>query len=133
MLLSFTFCSAVLTSVIFWITARYKKKAGIRLPPGPEGEFILGNARQIPSSHPWLYYTDLAKKYGAQRFPHSNINPWGAEPILLKGDVMHLSIFGKPVVVLSSYKAMEGTILKKSAIFSGRPHLVMSGDLYVAV
>jgi hypothetical protein len=63
-----TLCSAFLASVILWITVRYKKKAAARLPPGPEGEFILGNARQIPTSQPWLYlyYTDLAKKYGAQ-------------------------------------------------------------------
>lgn len=35
-----------------------------RLPPGPPGEPILGNARQIPSESSWLYYTTLKKEYG---------------------------------------------------------------------
>lgn len=34
-------------------------------PPGPAPERLLGNARQIPSLYPWLWYTKLSKTYGA--------------------------------------------------------------------
>lgn len=35
-----------------------------RLPPGPPGKVILGNALDIPKESSWLYYSELQKKYG---------------------------------------------------------------------
>lgn len=40
------------------------KRRTHRLPPGPPGEPILGNARQIPHESSWLHYTALKQKYG---------------------------------------------------------------------
>lgn len=43
-----------------------RRRAG-RLPPGPPGELLLGNARHIPPESSWLYYMSL-KKYGQSSF-----------------------------------------------------------------
>lgn len=50
--------SALVTSTVV------ARKRNQRLPPGPPGEPILGNARQIPQESSWLYYAKLKEKYG---------------------------------------------------------------------
>ena len=34
-------------------------------PPGPRGQWFVGNARQIPEERPWLWYHQLYKEYGS--------------------------------------------------------------------
>lgn len=46
-----------------------------------------------------------------------------------EGDVVSVDVLGHPIVILNSFKAIEDLLVKKSAIFSGRPHLSMAGDL----
>jgi len=40
-----------------------------------------------------------------------------------------VEVLGHPIVILSSIEAIEDLVVKKSAIFSGRPVLPMAGDL----
>lgn len=42
----------------------YLKQKKKRYPPGPTPEFFVGNARQLPKSHPWLQYSKWAEQYG---------------------------------------------------------------------
>lgn len=35
-----------------------------KLPPGPPADPLIGHVRFMKRSHPWLWYTELAKKYG---------------------------------------------------------------------
>lgn len=35
------------------------------LPPGPKGIPIFGNTFQIPGTFVWLYFTEMANKYGS--------------------------------------------------------------------
>ena len=53
----------ILITLVLWILPK-RGRASSRLPPGPEGEFLFGNARQIPPSRSWIYYTNLAKQFG---------------------------------------------------------------------
>lgn len=50
---------------------------------------------------------------------HSNRKPW-------PGDVVYLSAFGKPVIVLNSAQAAIELLDKRSAIYSSRPHSHMA-------
>jgi hypothetical protein len=38
--------------------------SGLKLPPGPPGDFLIGNLRDIPSHHEWETYSKWQKKYG---------------------------------------------------------------------
>ena len=35
-------------------------------PPGPKGNFLLGNLLDIPSFKPWLSYTNMGKQYNSK-------------------------------------------------------------------
>lgn len=37
---------------------------GLPLPPGPPGQFLIGNLKDMPVKDPWLTYTEWSKKYG---------------------------------------------------------------------
>lgn len=44
-----------------------KNKNGLPYPPGPTGNFLLGNLRDIPSFKPWLSYMKMGKQYNSKR------------------------------------------------------------------
>lgn len=111
----------------------WTKRAAGKRPPGPVGEPILGNARQIPAEYSWMRYTELAKQFGPC-FLGLYLNAWIVTDFRGHlGDVLYLTAMGQPIVILSSPKAISDLIVKKSAVFSGRPYLAMLGDLYVAL
>ena len=47
------------------------------------------------------------------------------------GDVMHLSIFGKDFIILSTFKAARDLMDKRSALYSDRPRLVLLVEMCV--
>ena len=61
--------AVVLVALALWILSTKQNKKSGRLPPGPKPEFLFGNARQVPTSYSWIYYANLAKKFGGRRLP----------------------------------------------------------------
>lgn len=57
--------SVVLVTTL-WLAKNLATRRRTRLPPGPDPQPVIGNALQIPTSYPWLWFTDLAKTYGAR-------------------------------------------------------------------
>lgn len=50
-----------------------KQRSRLRLPPGPSGRFIVGNALQIPRSEPWIWCgLPFKETYGASVLSMSN-------------------------------------------------------------
>jgi hypothetical protein len=80
------------------------------LPPGPKPVPLLGNLHQLPKSLQWLHLYHWSKKYGP---------------------VMHLSMGGQPLVILSTHQAAHDLLNRRSARYSDRPRMVMAGELYV--
>src|ERR1700733_7884190 len=65
------------------------------LPPGPPGEFFIGNTRQIPPTYSWFSYTDLAKKYGAFVCnPNSFFSDASGLADTSLGEIIYLSVLG---------------------------------------
>ncbi|KAJ3485032.1 hypothetical protein NLI96_g5229 [Meripilus lineatus] len=78
------------------------------LPPGPKGLPIIGNVLDMPTSHEWLTFA----KWGVQ---------WG--------DIVSVNLLGQPMVILNSAEIASELLEKRSAIYSDRPTLVMSGEM----
>ncbi|KAF7343714.1 Cytochrome P450 [Mycena sanguinolenta] len=77
-------------------------------PPGPPGIPFIGNLFQLPLEQPWIKYASWAKQYG---------------------DIVHLTAFGQHIILLNSESAVLDLLERRSAIYSDRPQLCMSGEL----
>lgn len=99
----------LLIALIAWKTSTYyayrRKTRGCSLPPGPEGEPILGHLRIIPASNPEYYYQQLSKKLGS--------------------DILSFNVLGQPVIVLNSVEAAVDLLDKRGANYCDRPRFVL--------
>lgn len=96
--------AAVLARLIISLVRRTPQP----LPPGPKPAPLIGNIHQLPKSLQWFHLYHWSKKYGP---------------------VMHLSMGGQPLIVLSTHKAAHDLLSKRSARYSDRPRMVMAGEL----
>lgn len=84
------------------------KRPSLPLPPGPRPAPIIGNIHQLPKSLQWLELYHWSKKYGP---------------------VMHLSMGGQPLIILSTNQAAHDLLNRRSSRYSDRPRMVMAGEL----
>ncbi|KAJ6514127.1 cytochrome P450 [Mycena vulgaris] len=111
----------VLTVSILYFKFRFR---GPPLPPGPRKLLLVGNLFSMPLHSEWETYRKWSKKYGthtAERKSKPNVNPTDS-------DVIHLSVMGTSIVVLSSVEAAEDLLDKRSAIHSDRYALRSYGE-----
>lgn len=47
------------------------------------------------------------------------------------GDIIHLNMFGKSIIILNSYKATKELLQQRSAIYNDRPRSILMGEQYV--
>ncbi|KAJ7488421.1 cytochrome P450 [Mycena latifolia] len=80
----------------------------LAFPPGPPGIPLVGNALQLPLERQWVTYESWAREYG---------------------DIVHVSSFGQHIILLNSETAVLDLLERRSAIYSDRPELCMSGVL----
>ncbi|KAF7299789.1 hypothetical protein HMN09_00984900 [Mycena chlorophos] len=79
------------------------------LPPGPKKLPLIGNLLDLPAQKQWETYQRWSEEYGS--------------------DVIHLSVPGMSIVVLSSAEAARELFEKRSAIYSDRLHMTMLSEL----
>ncbi|KAL0570132.1 hypothetical protein V5O48_011837 [Marasmius crinis-equi] len=91
--------------LFYWLVRRNGRG---RQFPGPHGLPLIGNALQIPPDRQWLKWNQWQKQYG---------------------DVMQISVFGQPAIILSSLKAANDLLESRGNIYSDRPVAVMAGEL----
>ncbi|KAI1338418.1 putative cytochrome P450 [Xylariaceae sp. FL0016] len=78
------------------------------LPPGPKPAPIIGNLFQVPKSLQWFHFYHWSKNHGP---------------------IMHLSMAGQPLIILSTNEAVQELMNRRGAQYSDRPRLVMAGEL----
>ncbi|TFK67985.1 cytochrome P450 [Pluteus cervinus] len=107
--LTSTTTAALLLSVFTAFYAiRLLTRPRLHLPPGPRPLPFIGNVLDIPSIHPEERFSEWGDKYG---------------------DVVHIHIFGQPMLVLNSLQATRDLMDKRSAIYSDRPRFVLFSEL----
>ncbi|KAG1780027.1 cytochrome P450 [Suillus placidus] len=77
-------------------------------PPGPRGWPLIGNVLDMPRIKPWLTFTEWGQKYG---------------------DITHIEVLGRHIIVLNSVKTTMEMLDSKSTLYSDRPVLPMGGEL----
>jgi hypothetical protein len=94
---------------------------GLKLPPGPPGDFLIGNLRDIPSHHEWETFAKWQKEYGNC--------PWCICTLMhlkfLSGDLVYLNFLGTSLLYVNSAEMAHELFDKKSAIYSDRPIVPM--------
>jgi len=78
------------------------------LPPGPRPLPIVGNLWQLPKANSHLVFAEWSKTFG---------------------EVMSVTLLGKPVIILNSRRAVTDVLEKGAAASAGRPQLVMAHEL----
>ncbi|ROT36447.1 cytochrome P450 [Sodiomyces alkalinus F11] len=78
------------------------------LPPGPKPLPLLGNLHQLPKSLQWLHLYYMSKQYGP---------------------IMHLSMAGQPLIILSKHQPAYDLLNKRGSRYSDRPRMVMAGEM----
>ncbi|KAH9015899.1 cytochrome P450 [Lactarius hengduanensis] len=88
-------------------TVRYFQSPWRKLPPGPRGLPLLGNALQLRGPQ-WLTFIKWSQQFG---------------------DVFYLNAMGQPIVVLNTQKAAADLLDRRAGIYSDRPRLIVAGEI----
>ncbi|KAF9558599.1 cytochrome P450 [Agrocybe pediades] len=97
----------VVAALSWWVLSR--RKASLPYPPGPKGQFLVGNIFDLPPHSEWVAY-----------------NRWCRE---LGSDLVYLRVAGKGILVLDTLEAANDLFDKRSSIYSSRPQFPMVGEL----
>ena len=117
----------LVSSVVVFLAIRdYQRRQGLPYPPGPRPLPLIGNIFDIPKEFSFLSFIQLAKKHGTIYFA---VKGFLTEAIT--GDVLSLHVFGKVIVVLSSYRANKDLLERRGNIYSDRPVIPIL-EMYVS-
>ncbi|KAK7926752.1 hypothetical protein PG985_003750 [Apiospora marii] len=86
----------------------WTRSTRLPLPPGPKPLPLIGNLHQVPKSLQWLHFYHWSRQYGP---------------------IMHLSMAGQSLVLLSTNQTAQDLLARRSAQYSDRPRMVMAGEL----
>ncbi|KAL5492942.1 hypothetical protein ACEPAI_4390 [Sanghuangporus weigelae] len=82
------------------ITSVSRRQSNANLPPGPKGNWIFGNLGDLISQYQWKRFAAWSKTYG---------------------DIIYLTVLGRPVVVLNKFEHARELMEKRGATYSDRP------------
>ncbi|KAK7040154.1 hypothetical protein VNI00_009960 [Paramarasmius palmivorus] len=106
--LSFSWGTLGVQVAIFLLVITIWRSNHKKLPPGPRGLPLIGNALDMPKEHPWLRWGSYFDTYGP---------------------ISSLQVMGKTVVILNSFEACIDLLEKRSNVYSERPTLTFAGDM----
>ncbi|KAJ7782203.1 cytochrome P450 [Mycena olivaceomarginata] len=81
-----------------------KKQRSAILPPGPPGDPLVGHLLRMPATESALIFHEWSKTYG---------------------EVMHLEVLGRTMIILDSYRAAVDLLDKRGSIYSDRPKFIV--------
>lgn len=118
---------AVVLGLAVILVVRYSKSPWRRVPPGPRGLPLIGNALDLQDKD-WLFRGDCKQKYSA--FSLCLFLPTSCSRAhYVPDDVMYLTALGQPILVLNSLKAVAELLDTRTSIYSGRPRMIMAQEI----
>ncbi|KAH9849837.1 cytochrome P450 [Lenzites betulinus] len=101
----------VIALFLLLIVATVGRKIRIKLPPGPRGLPVLGNAHQLPSSFAERTFFKWAKKHG---------------------DLVYFNVLQTPILLLNTIEVAKDLLDKRSSNYSDRPRMTLQNELLEA-
>jgi hypothetical protein len=95
-------------ALLVWVFLQHSRQRTLPYPPGPKPLPIIGNLLDFPSEQEWLVFRQWNEQYG---------------------DVVYTEALGQRTIILGSASVVNDLLERKSAIYSDRPHFVMTHDL----
>ncbi|KAI9442993.1 cytochrome P450 [Lactarius indigo] len=97
----------LIVGIVVVLVIRYAKSPWRRVPPGPSGFPILGNASKLRDM-PWLLGQDCKKQFN---------------------EMMYCNAMGQPIIVINSHKVAAELLGRRANIYSDRPRLIVANDI----
>ncbi|KAF5335259.1 hypothetical protein D9758_016236 [Tetrapyrgos nigripes] len=98
-----------LAALVVLLAILVLRRSNSKLPPGPKGHWLFGNAFQVPLRNPWEWFQTVG--------------------IQLNSEIISLDMFGKPMIVVNSQAAADELFGRRSTNFADRPTFPMINDL----
>jgi hypothetical protein len=118
--------AGILLGLIVVFVVRYVRSPWRKLPPGPRGLPIIGNALQLSDMN-WLLSRDCKDRFGVYTTIFSR--PCWAGFMKITGEVMYLNAAGQPTIVLNSLKASFELLERRAINYSDRPRYIMAHEI----
>jgi hypothetical protein len=99
---------AVLLAAAYFLYS--KRTANRHYPPGPKPIPLLGNVFDLTTKELWI-----------------RVNNWSR----LYGDLIYIHVFGQGLIFCNNATTAINLLEKRGAIYSDKPALIMTGELYV--
>jgi hypothetical protein len=120
-------------TLILVLAIQYARSPWRKVPPGPRGLPIIGNALDLKDKD-FLFGKECKRKFGAFCIifaGHENLRVYQRYP----EHMMYLNSFGQSVLVCNSVKAASDLLDRRAHIYSDRPrfivaHEILSGGLF---
>ncbi|KAK4047662.1 hypothetical protein OIO90_006091 [Microbotryomycetes sp. JL221] len=103
-----TITLALLLSAFLYFISKPNKQKGYKPLPGPKGVPLFGNMFDLPKSRPWVKMEEWTRQYGP---------------------IYKLKLGRREMIVLGRADVALALLDKRSAIYSSRPRMIMTGEL----
>lgn len=115
------------TLLLVILTVRYVSSPWRKVPPGPKGLPILGNALQLQNKG-WMFGRECKRKFGS--FISLSLTSWCFTFSVKPSEhIMYLNALGQPILVINSLNTAFELFDRHANIYSDRPRYIVAGEI----
>ena len=126
----------LVATLVVILLAHYVRSPWRKVPPGPKGLPVLGNALQLQNKG-WMFERECKQKFGLSILYFGSLHVLLGFTFELSEHIMYLTALGQPIIVLNSLKAAFELLDRRANIYSDRPrHIIpdiLCGGRLIAV